>query len=106
MAKKIIGRITMQFVQHTGGRWHCEVKQPRMYSKDLRATYKMALATAVLQDNINKTLHNIDRMIMNNEEIARYRDTQEAEGYDKPTPDTEKYQTNLPFEGKGPDHAT
>jgi hypothetical protein len=97
MAKKIIGRITMQFIEDDQGRWLCGVKQPRMHSKDVRDTYKMALATAVLQDHINKTLAAIDRMIMNNAEIAQYQELQEAELASAPTPDTEKYQTKLPF---------
>jgi hypothetical protein len=101
MAKKILGRITMQFIQHDGGRWHCEVKQPRMYSKVVRDTYKMALVTAVLQDHVNKTLDNIDRMIMNNEEIAQYQEMQAEEKKNKPPGkvDVDLYQTKLPFEG-------
>jgi hypothetical protein len=100
VAKKIIGRITMQFVQNEDeGRWHCEVKQPRMVSKVVRDTYKMALATAVLQDHINKTLDAIDRMIMNNAEIAEYRNMQVAEINNKPEGkvDIDLYQQPLPF---------
>jgi len=93
----------MQFIQHDGGRWHCEVKQPRIYSKVVRDTYKMALATAVLQDHINKTLDAIDRMIMNNAEIAEYQNMQDQEKANKPEglADIDKYQTKLPFKHEG-----
>jgi hypothetical protein len=92
--KKIIGRITMQFVQHEAdGMWNCEVKSPRTYSKSKRDTVKMALITAVLQDHVNKTLHTIDRMVMNNAEIAEYESMKAEEKKNQ-------YQTTLPFEDR------
>jgi hypothetical protein len=63
----------------------------------------MALCTAVLQDHINKTLDAIDRMIMNNEEIAQYQDMQKEEEKNKPKGkvDIDLYQTQLPFKHEG-----
>jgi hypothetical protein len=96
----------MQFVQYdVDGRWHCEVKQPRMHAKDIRSTYKMALVTAVLQDHANKTLDNIDRMIMNNAEIAEYHNMMVEEKKNKPPglADIDRYQQSLPFGEKSND---
>jgi hypothetical protein len=102
MAKRVIGRITMQFVQHDGGRWHCEVRMPRLHHpREIRNTYKMALVTAVLQDHVNKTLANIDKMIMNNAEIAEYQNMQVQEERNKASSDIDKYQTKLPFKHEG-----
>jgi hypothetical protein len=104
MAKKIMGRITLVFMENDGSAvWSCEVKQPRMYSKVVRDTYKMALATAVLQDHINKTLGAIDQMIMNNAEISEYQNMQAQEKANKPEGlvDIDKYQTKLPFKHEG-----
>jgi hypothetical protein len=71
------------------------------HPREIRNTYKMALVTAVLQDHVNKTLNNIDKMILNNAEIADYQSMQDQEKKNKASADIDKYQTKLPFKQEG-----
>ena len=100
---RVVGEITIEFSEHEDGKWHSKITTPKLSTSVLRDIYKMALVVAVLQDTCVKKLDAIDRMITNNKEIAEYHNHMLAEKKNTgkravPVPDTEKYQTKLPFE--------
>jgi hypothetical protein len=93
-----VGKITFEFQKLMHGTWFSIVSEPRMYTSDIRSIYKMALITAVLQDTCKNKLGAIDRMIMNNQEIAEYHNMMVEEKKNKPPGqvDIDKYQQPLP----------
>ena len=100
-----VGSITFDFLETSDSQWYSEVMPPRLKTSDIRSIYKMALIVAVLQDTCKNKLSAIDRMIMNNAEIAEYHNSIVEEkkntGHQAvPVPDTKKYQTKLPFKEK------
>lgn len=95
---RVLGEVQLEIAEDCNDTWVCVVTKPRLKTTDIRKIYKMALITADVQVHVKDRLQLIDRMIMNNAEIAQYHELQQAEKLSSPTPDTEKYQTKLPFE--------
>jgi hypothetical protein len=94
---RVMGRVQLEIAEDENGDWVCRVFKPQIKTSDVRKIYKMALITADVQVHVKDRLKLIDRMIMNNAEIAQYQQLQRSEGLDKPTADVDKYQTKLPF---------
>jgi hypothetical protein len=100
---RVIGEITFTFLENDMG-WYTRLT-PVLTTTVQRDIYKMALVVAVLGDTCKRKLDAIDRLVMNNEEISLYKEVQAQEALNKPPglADIDKYQTKLPFKGKGPE---
>ena len=96
---RVIGSVELELHEDIIGDWHVRVTTPRTRTSDVRKIYKMALITADTQVHVNSRLPLIDRMILNNKEIAEYQAVYESEQRDKPVAAVEQYQTKLPFTG-------
>ena len=90
-----VGSTTFDFLEDSNGQWYSEVMPPRLKTSIVRSVYKMALIVAVLQDTCKNKLDAIDRMIMNNAEIAEYHNMMVEEKRNKPK-GLDKYQQPLP----------
>ena len=104
---RVIGTIEFEFSEHENGHWYSAIV-PKIKSTVLRDIYKMALIVAVLQDTCKKKLDAIDRMIMNNKEIAEYHNMMLEEKKNKPAglADIDRYQQPLPFGEKSNESRT
>jgi hypothetical protein len=92
-----IAEVVIHFLEDETGTWHSRV-EPLNEQKcrgDLRTVYKLALCMAVVQDTLKKRMGAMDAILRTNEEIQKI----QAELTDD-RPDTEKYQTKLPFKEK------
>jgi hypothetical protein len=105
----IRGEVTLLITEKEDGNWYSELK-PKILCTEPRDMYKLALICASVQDHVSKNLAFIDTLIKTNEEVRKihnelveerggknqtHKAWQQAEDA---TPDTEKYQTKLPFE--------
>ena len=101
---RLVGTVTFEFEEQDDGQWY-SIVVPKMMTTIIREVYKLALIVAVLQDTCKTKLAGIDRMIMNNKEIAEYHNMMVEEKKNKPAGgvDIDKYQMQLPFKGKGPE---
>ena len=94
---RVLGTIQLEIAEDGDGKWLCIVSKPRLKTNNIRKIYKMALITADVQVHVKDRLPLIDRIVLNNAEIAQYHELQQAEKLDQVKPDTERYQTKLPF---------
>lgn len=86
------GKVVFEFLESPDGSWFSKVTPVMLPAADIRDTYKLALIIAVLQDTCKKKLEIVDRLIKERSDL----EAMEADSQ----PDTEKYQTKLPFEEK------
>ena len=84
------GKVVFEFLESPDGSWFSKVTPVMLPAADIRDTYKLALIIAVLQDTCKKKLEIVDRLIKERSDL----EAMEADS----RPDTEKYQTKLPFE--------
>jgi hypothetical protein len=97
MDDNVRGKVVLTFIEEPNGDWKSEV-QPVVLPTDIRDQYKLALITAQIQATLKKSLVYIDAVIKSKKEIVKIHNELVAEKTGKPVPDTEKYQTKLPFE--------
>jgi hypothetical protein len=103
-----VGEVVLHFLEDTTGTWYSRLEElDQMKCRgDLKTVYKLALCMAVVQDTLKKRMGAMDAILRTNEEMLRIKnelDESEPKTPVNPVPDTNKYQTQLPFKGKGPD---
>jgi len=102
--RKLVGEVVLHFLEDDEGTWYSELQEldQEKCRGDLRSVYKLALITAVIQDTISKKLPAMDAIIKTNQEIQKIHNEMVAQKNKThkawQVPDTEKYQTKLPFE--------
>ena len=103
-----VGEVVLHFLEDSTGTWYSRLEEldPKKCREDPKTVYKLALCMAVVQDTLRKRMGAMDAILRTNEEMLRIKDElDEPESTStRPTsviPDTSKYQTQLPFKGKG-----
>lgn len=102
--RELVGVVVLHFLEDDEGMWYSELQEldQEKCRDDLRTVYKLALISAVLQDTLKTKLPAMDAIIKTNQEITKIHN-ELVEQKNKShkawqVPDTEKYQTKLPFE--------
>jgi hypothetical protein len=98
-----VGEVVLHFLEDSTGTWISRLEEldPKKCRGDMKTVYKLALCMAVVQDTLKQRMGAMDAILRTNEEMLRIKNELDDS---KPTalePDTEKYQTKLPFKGKG-----
>jgi hypothetical protein len=94
-----VGEVVLHFWEDPTGNWYSELLEldKDKCREDLYSVYKLALCMAVVQDTLKKRMAGMDAILRTNEEMNKIK--AELDKADAATPDTEKYQTKLPFKG-------
>jgi hypothetical protein len=94
-----VGEVVLHFLEDSTGTWVSRLEEldPKKCRGDMKTVYKLALCMAVVQDTLKKRMGAMDAILRTNEEMLKIK----AELDNDTRPDTEKYQTLLPFKGKG-----
>jgi len=108
------GIIKLIITEKEDGCWYSEL-EPNILAVQPRDIYKLALLCASIQDHIQKNMTFMDTIIKTNEEVRKihnelveekggknqtHKAWQKAMPKGKVTPDTVKYQTQLPLKEK------
>ena len=103
-----VGQVTLHFLEDSEGTWYSLMEEldESKCRGDLRTVYKMALLMASVQATLQDRMTAIDAIIKSEQELQKIHNelVEEKHGGKNRThkawqvPDTEKYQTKLPFD--------